>query len=38
MPNRLAHTAVLLAFSTLTALAAAADPPARVGRLSLIHI
>jgi hypothetical protein len=36
LPNRrLAHTAVLLAFSTLTALAAAADPPARVGRVAL---
>jgi len=35
MSNRLAHTAVLLAFSTLTALAAAADPPARVGRVAL---
>jgi len=35
MPNRLAHAAVLLAFSTLTGLAAAADPPARVGRVAL---
>jgi hypothetical protein len=36
LPNRrLAHTAVLLAFSTLTALAVAADPPARVGRVAL---
>ena len=35
MPNRLAHAAVLLAFSTLTALAAASDPPARVGRVAL---
>ncbi|MFS2077795.1 DUF6600 domain-containing protein [Telluria sp. Tellsp99] len=35
MPNRVAQTAVLLAFSTLTALAVAADPPARVGRVAL---
>jgi hypothetical protein len=35
MPNRVAKTAVLLAFSTLTALAVAADPPARVGRVAL---
>ena len=35
MSNRVAKTAVLLAFSTLTALAVAADPPARVGRVAL---
>jgi hypothetical protein len=35
MPNRVVKTAVLLAFSTLAALAAAADPPARVGRVAL---
>ncbi|MCS0585010.1 hypothetical protein NX784_25815 [Massilia pinisoli] len=35
MSNRAAKTAVLLAFSTLTALAVAADPPARVGRVAL---
>jgi hypothetical protein len=35
MSNRLAHTAVLLAFSTLSALAAADEPPARVGRVAL---
>jgi hypothetical protein len=34
-PMRLLKTATLLAFTTLSTLAAAADPPARVGRVAL---
>jgi hypothetical protein len=34
-PMRLLKTATLLAFTTLSALAVAADPPARVGRVAL---
>jgi hypothetical protein len=35
MPNPILKSAVLLAFTTLSALAVAADPPARVGRVAL---
>jgi hypothetical protein len=35
MSNRILKSAVLLAFTTLSALAVAADPPARVGRVAL---